>query len=255
MNAKNLLEAKRVVKRILKKELSENQITSQNIGHDVAFIKSEKTFCLVKYLEKARNDLDKILPNVSSKIEWNKYVILEKNIFNRYIEELEIKKNNCPIKGTIIFVLSSGETYMISPYFLADLDSEYNLTVDLKKSKLLCFPTVFLNVPDGLERSTEEIDAQKRVALISQINNIGDESYSYDYYDDDFDDEDGEFYSAFFSKRAKKDAVNSQNPKFSELFDDEIRNISLNLLYEISRNLKDITKELKSIRKQLRDKK
>jgi hypothetical protein len=254
LNAKNLLEAKKVVKKILKKELSEKQITSQNVGHDVAFIKSEKTFCLVKFLDKARNDLNNILPNVASKIEWNKYVVLEKAIFDKYIEQLDAQKINFPIKGTITFVLSSGEIYMISPYFLADLDNEYSLTVNFKKTKILCFPTVFLNVPEGLERSAEETEAQKRVALISQINNIGEDNYDLNYYDDDFDEEEGEFYSAFFSKRGKNNPLNNQNPKFSELFDDEIRNISLNLLYEMSRNLKDITKEIKFIRKHLRDK-
>jgi len=254
LSAKNLIEAKRVVRDLLKKELSEKHITSKNICNDIAFVRSERTFCLVKYMDKILDNLSEVLPEVAKKVDWNRYTILEKGVFDRYLEQLESLKKEYPIKGTVVFVIRTGEVYMTSPYVLYGLDSEYGLSTLLNKKEIMCFPTIFLSVPEGLSKPSDEVEAQKRLSLISQVNAIGEE-YDEDtnYYEsEDFDDYDDGFFS-FFSRSAKRSS-SDQSMKFSELFPDDMRNVALNLLYEVSMSLKELTKEIKSIKKAIKGK-
>ncbi len=252
MSAKNLVEAKKVVKTLLKRELSEKHITSKNICSDTAFLKSDRTFCLVKYIDKIYDDLSIVLPDISQKIDWNRYVRLEKHVFNKYLDELSNLKKKYPIRGTVIFVIQTGEIYMTSPYILYGLDNEYGLSITEGNKETLCFPTVFLSVPEGLNKPRDEIEAQKRLSLITQINSISSE-YEENYYDDtDFDDEDEDFYWPLIKN--DKNSFLDEDSRFSELFPDEMRNVALNLLYEMSMSLKELSKEIKSIKKTLKEK-
>lgn len=254
MSAKNLIEAKRVARNLLKRELSDKHITSKNICDDIAFLRSDRTFCLVKFMDRILDNLSDICPLVSKKIDWNRYVILEKDVFEKYLEQFENLKKEYPIKGTVIFVIRTGEQYMTSPYLLYGLGNEYDLLTKLGGREVMCFPTAFLSVPEGKGKPRDEIEAQKRLSLISQVNSIGKEyDEDMDYYDgDDFSDYDEGFFS-FFPEGLKRNQF-SQNSRFSELFPDDMRNVALNLLYEISMSLKEITKEIKSIKKNIKGK-
>ena len=149
MNPKNLIEAKKVVKGLLKNELRETHLRSNNIDTNAAILQSDKIFCLVQYMDKIHDNLNQVLPETASKINWNSYVLLEKTVFESYAEQLENIKKERPAKGTVVFVLRSGEVYMISPYALMDFLDEYPLLVTIEKVEYFSFPTIFLQVPDG----------------------------------------------------------------------------------------------------------
>lgn len=250
MNPKNLIEAKRVVKGLLKNELRETHLRSSNIDTNAAILQSDKIFCLVQYMDKIHDDLDLVLPDTASKINWNRYVLLEKSVFETYAEQLETIKKERPAKGTVVFVLRSGEVYMISPYALMDFLDEYPLMVNADDVEYFSFPTIFLQVPDGSPRSEQELEAQHRIALISQINSLKPaELEDYDLDDDDLDEYERDFYASFFSDRSRKGFSSDLRSKYSELADEDIRNITIHLLYEMSKNLGEIRKELKSIKK------
>jgi hypothetical protein len=250
LNPKNLVEAKKVVKGLLKNELRETHLRSNNIDTNSAILQSDKIFCLVQYMDKIHDDLNHILPETATKINWNSYVLLEKTVFESYAEQLENIKKERPAKGTVVFVLRSGEVYMISPYALMDFLDEYPLLVNIEKVEYFSFPTIFLQVPDGAPRSEEELEAQHRIALISQINSLKPaEVEDYELDDEDLDEYERDFYASFFSDRSRKGFSPDLRSKYSELADDDIRNITIHLLYEMSKNLTEIRKELKSIKK------
>lgn len=74
MNPKNLIEAKKVVKGLLKNELRETHLRSNNIDTNAAILQSDKIFCLVQYMDKIHDNLNQVLPETASKINWNSYV-------------------------------------------------------------------------------------------------------------------------------------------------------------------------------------
>lgn len=248
MSAKNLIEAKRVVKSLLKKELSEKHITSKNICNDIAFVRSDKTFCLVKFMDRINDNFLEVFPVLSKKIDWNRYVVLEKDIFERYLEQFDSLKKEYPVKGTVIFVIRTGEIYMTSPYVLYGLSNEFDLLTLNGKKEIICFPTAFLSVPEGHGKPYDEIEAQKRFSIISQINSINEE------FDENLDDYDGDYMSEysdedffnFFTRETRRSSYRD-NSRFSEPFPEDMRNVAINLLYEISMSLKELTKEIKSI--------
>jgi hypothetical protein len=248
LSAKNLIEAKRVVKSLLKKELSEKHITSKNICNDIAFVRSDKTFCLVKFMDRINDNFLEVFPVLSKKIDWNRYVVLEKDIFERYLEQFDSLKKEYPVKGTVIFVIRTGEIYMTSPYVLYGLSNEFDLLTLNGKKEIICFPTAFLSVPEGHGKPYDEIEAQKRFSIISQINSINEE------FDENLDDYDGDYMSEYsdedffnFFPRETRRSSYRDNSRFSEPFPEDMRNVAINLLYEISMSLKELTKEIKSI--------
>jgi hypothetical protein len=248
LSAKNLIEAKRVVKSLLKKELSEKHITSKNICNDIAFIRSDKTFCLVKFMDQISDNFSEVFPVLSKKIDWNRYVTLEKDVFERYLEQFESLKKEYPIKGTVIFVIRTGEIYMTSPYVLYGLSNEFDLLTRTGKKEIICFPTAFLSVPEGHGKPYDEIEAQKRLSIISQINSINEDfGEDMDYYESDYMPEfyDEDFFTLF--PREGRRSSPRDNSRFSEPFPEDMQNVALNLLYEISMSLKELTKEIKSI--------
>jgi len=244
----NVIEAKRVVKSLLKKELSEKHITSKNICNDIAFVRSDKTFCLVKFMDRINDNFLEVFPVLSKKIDWNRYVVLEKDIFERYLEQFDSLKKEYPVKGTVIFVIRTGEIYMTSPYVLYGLSNEFDLLTLNGKKEIICFPTAFLSVPEGHGKPYDEIEAQKRFSIISQINSINEE------FDENLDDYDGDYMSEYsdedffnFFPRETRRSSYRDNSRFSEPFPEDMRNVAINLLYEISMSLKELTKEIKSI--------
>ncbi len=250
MNPRNLVEAKKVVKGLLKNELRETHLRSSNIAPNTAILQSDKIFCLVHYLDKIYTDFDSVLPEAASKTNWNRYVLLEKTIFERYSEQLEAIKRERPVKGTVVFVVQTGEIYMISPYAMLDFLEEYPLILEENDSEYCCFPTIFLQVPEGFHRSEEELEAQHRIALIAQINHLKPaELDDFDMDEDDLEEYERDLYACFFPDRARKPFSSDYRSKYTELADEDVRNLMIHLLYEMSKNLGEIRKELKSIKK------
>jgi len=255
LNVKNLLEAKKFAQKLLRDELSDKHISSINVGSDCAYLRSDKAFCLVKFLRRIENDFDVIFPDTLSKIGWKKYVTLEKNTFDQYMKKLDMLRKECPVKGSVMFIVQSGEIYLISPLALRDLVDDYDFKIDKDSKTMLCFLTLFLNTPQGVQRSKDELQAQKKASIIYQINGLG----SPDFDDDEFEnDESGEmendFYNYLFPDRDSKIGLVEKNPKYSEIYDDDVGPLTINLLYEISKNIKTVSKDLRALKKYLSEK-
>lgn len=255
LNVKNLLEAKKFAQKLLRDELSDRHINSINVGSDCAYLRSDKAFCLVKFLKRIENDFDVIFPDSLAKIGWKKYVTLEKNIFDQYLKKLELLKKECPVKGSVIFIVQTGEIYLISPIALRDLVDDYEFKIEKDGKTILCFLTLFLNAPQGIVRSKEELLAQKKASIIYQINSLGSPDFDDDEFEEDETDEmESDFYNYLFSDKNNKIGILDRNPKYSEINDDDVGQLSINLLYEISKNIKSLSKDLKSIKKLLSEK-
>jgi hypothetical protein len=250
-----LLEAKKFAKKLLKDELSDKNISSVNVGEDCAYLRSEKTFCLVKFVDQIENNFDSLFPESLTKVGWTKYIPLEISIFDQYLHKLELLKKECPVKGSIIFIVKTGEKYMISPFAFEELQDEFDLIAEINGEKAICFLTIFLNVPQGESRSLDELDAQKRVSLIYQVNGIGTSKFDNDEdEDEDMEDMEGEFLNYFFSEKNSKTGIIEKTPKYSEMIDEDAGQLTINLLYEISKNLKVLSKDLRMIKKILSEK-
>ena len=255
MNVKNLLEAKNYAKKLLRDELSDKNINSVNIGQDCAYLRSEKAFCLVKFVDQIETNFDLLFPESLSKIGWMKYIPLEKNIFDQYLQKLEQLKKECPVKGSIIFIVKTGEKYLISPFAFKEMQEEFNLTLDVNDKKMICFLTIFLNLPQGESRSQEELEAQKRASIIYQVNGIGTSNFDIEENEeDDIDEIEGDFLNYFFSEKNTKLNIVERTPKYSETIDEDAGQLTINLLYEISKNLKVLSKDLRIIKKLLSQK-
>ena len=199
-------------------------------------------------MDRINDNFLEVFPVLSKKIDWNRYVVLEKDIFERYLEQFDSLKKEYPVKGTVIFVIRTGEIYMTSPYVLYGLSNEFDLLTLNGKKEIICFPTAFLSVPEGHGKPYDEIEAQKRFSIISQINSINEEfDENIDDYDSDYMSEysDEDFFN-FFPRETRRSSYRD-NSRFSEPFPEDMRNVAINLLYEISMSLKELTKEIKSI--------
>lgn len=255
MSARNLLEAKRFAKKLLKDELSDKNISSVNVGNNCAFLRSEKAFCLVKFADRIECNFSELFPNSLAELAWSKYITIEKSIFDQYLKKLDLLKKECPVKGSVIVIVQTGEHYMISPYALEELQEEFDLQTEINGKKVICFLTLFLNIPQGESRPLEEIEAQKRASLIYQINGIGSENFDDDDRDeDDLEEIGGEFFNYFLADKNNKSSILEKTPKYSETTEEDIGQLSINLLYEISKNLKIISKDLRAIKKHLSEK-
>lgn len=255
LNAKNLLEAKKFAKKLLRDELSDKNITSVNVANDCAYLRSEKAFCLVKLVDQIESNFDLLFPDSLKKLGWTKYVPLEKNIFDQYLRKLEMLRKECPVKGSIIFIVKTGEKYMISPFAFEELQEEFDLLAEINGEQTICFSTIFLNIPQGEIRSLDELDAQKRASLIYQVNGIGASKFDNDEEDDEGnEDMEGEFLNYFFSEKNAKTGIIEKTPKYSETIDEDAGQLTINLLYEISKHLKTLSKDLKTIKKILSEK-
>ena len=143
---------------------------------------------------------------------------------------------------------------MISPYVLLDILEEYPLMVFINGVEYFCFPTIFLHVPEGKRRTQEELEAQHRVALISQINGLKPSmTIDYDMDEDELEEYEKDLYACFFPERTRKSFTADMQSRYSDLADDDVRNLMIHLLYEMSKNLSEIRKELKSIKKTLKE--
>lgn len=249
VNVKNLLEAKKFAKKLLREELSDKNISSVNIEQDCAYLRSEKAFCLVKFVDQIESDFNVYFPEALSKVGWTKYVSLEKNIFDQYLRKLEQLKMECPVKGSIIFIVKTGEKYLISPFAFQELQEEFNLTLEINGKKMICFLTIFLNHPQGENRSLEEQEAQKRASLIYQINSIDSTNFDReDSLEDDIEEMEGDFLNYFFSEKHTKENIVERTPKYSETIDEDAGQLTINLLYDIAKNLKILSKDLRIIK-------
>jgi len=245
---KNLLKAKQFVKQLLLDELKDAHIRSKNVSPEVALIRSDKALCLVKLVD-VNDSLDSLFPELAKKILWNKYVVLEKDYFQIYLEQFELLKKEQPIKGSVIFVTRTGETYMVSPYALVEFQETYHMFCKSENSSLLYFPTIFLNSANLPERPIDEIQAQQRISIISQINELEESEEWIDQEDWELDGEDDSLYSTFFSNRPFAEYPKEFSPRFSGLEETDTRELMMNLLFEMTKNLKEINQEMKKINK------
>lgn len=255
MKARNLLEAKKFAKKLLRDELSDKNITSVNVADDSAYLRSEKAFCLVKFVDQIETNFDSLFPDSLSKVGWSKFIPLEKSVFDQYLNKLDKLKKEYPVKGSVIFIVKTGENYMISPFALRDFLEEFNLSIDINGIKTICCLTIFLNLPQGEIRSMEELDAQKRASLIYQVNGIGSSNFDNEEEDDEeLEGMEGEFLNYFFPEKSGKTGIIEKTPKYSETIDEDMGQLTINLLYEISKNLKILSKDLRIIKKILSEK-
>jgi len=94
---KNLLKAKQFVKQLLLDELKDAHIRSKNLSPEVALIRSDKALCLVKLVD-VNDSLDTLFPELAKKILWNKYVVLEKDFFQIYLEQFYLLEQILELK-------------------------------------------------------------------------------------------------------------------------------------------------------------
>ena len=251
MTEKNLLQAKRFVKKLLLDELKDTHIRSKNVSPDVAFIRSDKALCLVKLVE-VMQDLEVIFPELAKKILWQKYVILERDFFQQYLDQFEQLKKEQPLRGSVIFITKSGEKYMVSPYALLEFQEMYHGYCKSGDTSRLYFPTIFLNAANLPERPLEEIQAQQRISIISQINDLDEEE---DWVEqDDWDSSDEDFASSLYSGKSFAEYPREFSPRFSGLEETDSREVIMNLLFEMTKNLKEINQEMKKIKKWFKNK-
>lgn len=245
---RNLLKAKQFVKPLLLDELKDTHIRSKNLSPDVALIRSDKAFCLVKPVD-VNDALDTLFPELAEKILWKKYVVLEKDYFQIYLDQLDTLKKEQPIKGSVIFVTRNGETYMVSPYVLVEFQETYHTYCKNNHSALFYFPTVFLNSANQPERPIDEIQAQQRISIISQINDLDESDEWLDQEDWEPAGDDDSVYSTFFSNRSFGEVPREFSPRFSGIEETDMREVMMNLLYEMTKNLKEINQEMKQLKK------
>lgn len=251
MAEKNLLQAKQFVKKLLLEELKDTHIRSRNISPDVALIRSDKALCLVKFVE-VLQDLETTFPELAKKIQWQKYVILEKEYFQQYLEQFEQLKKEQPLRGSVIFITKSGEKYMVSPYVLLEFQEMYHGYFKTSDTSLLFFPTIFLNSANLPERPLEEIRAQQRISIISQINDLDEDDEWIDQ--DDWDSADEDYTPSYYSGKSFSDYPREFSPRFSGLEETDTREVMMNLLFEMTKNLKEINQEMKKIKKWFKNK-
>jgi hypothetical protein len=210
MNVKTIKGALLKAERTIKKTYKEKIISKYIVNENDALVETEFSVYLIHYTAHIDRDFGKLFPNVAKQILWNEGIRIKK----KTILEFANRKNEFGKKLAIIFVLSNGAVFQISPVSIISFCEALNLEIE-KDGVYYFFPTILLSRLSGAPTKKETI-AKSKLSLIAQINNI-----------------------------ENQEEITDETPMFSlSDFDTDVISEIIQLLRSINERLKNIEKKL-----------
>jgi hypothetical protein len=210
MQIKTIKGAMSTAEKLIKKIFMEEIKNKSEINRDTGILQTRYSIFLIQYIKEKGTEFKKYFPEISKQIMWDEGIKISKKIVIEFINYPNIERK----KLSIVFVLSNGEMFQISPISLMNFCEIANLEVE-DNGVYYFFPTIFLKKIKG-ETTKKEINIIDKLSLISQINSI-----------ENFDEEDLEYAATF-------------------------KDFDVDLFGEITRTLRNIEKHLEEIEKYLK---
>lgn len=210
MQIKTIKGAMSTAEKLIKKIFMEEIKNKSEINRDTGILQTRYSMFLIQYIKEKGTEFKKYFPKISKQIMWDEGIKISKKIVIEFINYPNIERK----KLSIVFVLSDGEIFQISPISLMNFCEIANLEVE-DNGVYYFFPTIFLKKIKG-ETTKKEINIIDKLSLISQINSL-----------ENFDEEDLEYAATF-------------------------KDFDVDLFGEITRTLRNIEKHLEEIEKYLK---
>jgi hypothetical protein len=210
MQIKTIKGAMSTAEKLIKKIFMEEIKNKSEINRDTGILQTRYSMFLIQYIKEKDTEFKKYFPEISKQIMWDEGIKISKKIVIEFINYPNIERK----KLSIVFVLSDGEMFQISPISLMNFCEIANLEVE-DNGVYYFFPTIFLKKIKG-ETTKKEINIIDKLSLISQINSL-----------ENFDEEDLEYAATF-------------------------KDFDVDLFGEITRTLRNIEKHLEEIEKYLK---
>jgi hypothetical protein len=210
MQIKTIKGAMSTAEKLIKKIFMEEIKNKSEINRDTGILQTRYSMFLIQYIKEKGTEFKKHFPEISKQIMWDEGIKISKKIVIEFINYPNIERK----KLSIVFVLSDGEMFQISPISLMNFCEIANLEVE-DNGVYYFFPTIFLKKIKG-ETTKKEINIIDKLSLISQINSL-----------ENFDEEDLEYAATF-------------------------KDFDVDLFGEITRTLRNIEKHLEEIEKYLK---
>ncbi len=210
MQIKTIKGAMSTAEKLIKKIFMEEIKNKSEINKDTGILQTRYSIFLIQYIKEKGTEFKKYFPEISKQIMWDEGIKISKKIVIEFINYPNIERK----KLSIVFVLSDGEMFQISPISLMNFCEIANLEVE-DNGVYYFFPTIFLKKIKG-ETTKKEINIIDKLSLISQINSL-----------ENFDEEDLEYAATF-------------------------KDFDVDLFGEITRTLRNIEKHLEEIEKYLK---
>ncbi|MCX6088562.1 MAG: hypothetical protein NTV78_05340 [Caldiserica bacterium] len=210
MQIKTIKGAMSTAEKLIKKIFMEEIKNKSEINRDTGILQTRYSMFLIQYIKEKGTEFKKYFPEISKQIMWDEGIKISKKIVIEFINYPNIERK----KLSIVFVLSDGEMFQISPISLMNFCEIANLEVE-DNGVYYFFPTIFLKKIKG-ETTKKEINIIDKLSLISQINSL-----------ENFDEEDLEYAATF-------------------------KDFDVDLFGEITRTLRNIEKHLEEIEKYLK---
>ncbi|NCO28727.1 MAG: hypothetical protein COS15_05350 [Caldiserica bacterium CG02_land_8_20_14_3_00_36_38] len=210
MQIKTIKGAMSTAEKLIKKIFMEEIKNKSEINRNTGILQTRYSIFLIQYIKEKGTEFKKYFPEISKQIMWDEGIKISKKIVIEFINYPNIERK----KLSIVFVLSDGEMFQISPISLMNFCEIANLEVE-DNGVYYFFPTIFLKKIKG-ETTKKEINIIDKLSLISQINSL-----------ENFDEEDLEYAATF-------------------------KDFDVDLFGEITRTLRNIEKHLEEIEKYLK---
>jgi len=210
MQIKTIKGAMSTAEKLIKKIFMEEIKNKSEINRDTGILQTRYSIFLIQYIKEKGTEFKKYFPEISKQIMWDEGIKISKKIVIEFINYPNAERK----KLSIVFVLSDGEMFQISPISLMNFCEIANLEVE-DNGVYYFFPTIFLKKIKG-ETTKKEINIIDKLSLISQINSL-----------ENFDEEDLEYAATF-------------------------KDFDVDLFGEITRTLRNIEKHLEEIEKYLK---
>jgi hypothetical protein len=210
MQIKTIKGAMSTAEKLIKKIFMEEIKNKSEINRDTGILQTRYSIFLIQYIKEKGTEFKKYFPEISKQIMWDEGIKISKKIVIEFINYPNTERK----KLSIVFVLSDGEMFQISPISLMNFCEIANLEVE-DNGVYYFFPTIFLKKIKG-ETTKKEINIIDKLSLISQINSL-----------ENFDEEDLEYAATF-------------------------KDFDVDLFGEITRTLRNIEKHLEEIEKYLK---
>jgi hypothetical protein len=166
MDIRTIKGALLIAKRTIKKVYNEKVVQENILGSEDGIVITEFSIFLVHYVKKIDRRFSETFPEISNQILWNEGIKIDK----RTVLQFSRMSNNKNRKLSVLFILSDGTVFQISPLSLISFCEAMNLEIG-RKGIYYFFPTILLTRLNG-KPSDGEILTKKKLSVIAQINEL-----------------------------------------------------------------------------------
>jgi hypothetical protein len=157
-----MINAERLIKKVFKEDIKIKTEVNKNTG----ILHTKYSMFLIQFIKEKDTEFKKFFPDISKQIMWDEGFKISKKTVIDFLNYPNIERK----KLSIVFVLSDGEVFQISPISLMNFCEIASLEIE-DNGVYYFFPTIFLKKIKG-GTTNKERNIINKLSLISQINSL-----------------------------------------------------------------------------------